>query len=152
MTSEPTPDALWALRHRIYDGIVRTGVPPSLSDLAAGMALPEDDTLALLHALEDRHAVLLTDDRREVLLANPFSAIPTPYRVTAGSVSYWANCAWDMLGVPAALHTDAEIHATYAADGAPATLAVRDGEVSGADGIVHFLKPFRRWYDDLRHT
>lgn len=152
MTSDVAPDALWTLRHRIYDGIARAGVPPSLPELAAGMDLPEDDTLALLHALEDRHAVLLTEDRRGVLLANPFSAIPTPYRVTAGEVAYWANCAWDMLGVPAALHTDADIHATYAADGAPATLAVRDGAVSGAGGIVHFLKPFRTWYDDLRHT
>lgn len=154
MTSEPATgtDAVWRLRHLIYQGIAPTGEPPPLGDLAEAMALPEDDTLALLHELERRHAVILTDDRRGVLMANPFSAIPTPYRVTARGVDYWANCAWDMLGVPAALGADATIHATYATDGAPAELRVDDGKVTGAEGIVHFLQPFRTWYDDLRYT
>jgi hypothetical protein len=85
-------------------------------------------------------------------MANPFSAVPTPFRVRAGEVEYWANCAWDMLGVPAALGADAAIHATWAVDGAPAELRVERGQVTGAEGIVHFLTPFRAWYDDIRDT
>ena len=44
---------------------------------------------------------------------SPFSAIPTQVRARANDRWYWANCAWDMLGVPAALHSDAEIEAWY---------------------------------------
>jgi hypothetical protein len=143
---------LWRMRYRIYQGFATHGAPPTIEHLAAGLAIPVDEALSLLHALEARHSVLLTDDRRGVLMANPFSAVPTPFRVTSGNVDYWANCAWDMLGVPAALGRDATVHATYATDDAPAELRVTGGEVSGAEGIVHFLQPFRDWYDDLRST
>jgi hypothetical protein len=46
--------------------------------------------------------------------------------------SYWANCAWDMLGLPAALHPDAEVETEYAEDGSPA----RSG---GRDLTIYFL-------------
>jgi hypothetical protein len=120
--------------------------------LAAALGHPTDDALALLRELGERHAVTLTDDGRAVLMANPFSAVPTPYRVTANGVDTWASCAWDMLGVPAAFGADAEIHATWAADGEPASLHVTGGVVAGAEGVVHFPIPFRDWYEDIRHT
>jgi hypothetical protein len=144
--------ALWPMRHRTYQGFARTGAPPSLDELAGDLALSRDEALGVLRELGRRHAVTLTDDGRGVLMANPFSAVPTPFRVIAGGVAYWANCAWDMLGVPAALGTDATIHAAYATDGAPTELRVEDGRVTDADGIVHFLKPFRTWYDDIHDT
>jgi len=140
------------MRHRIYQGFARTGAPPSLTALVRDLAITETEGRATLHELGRRHAVTLTDDGRGVLMANPFSAVPTPFRVEADGTEYWANCAWDMLGVPAALGTDATIHATWATDGAPAELRVEDGKVAGDDGIVHFLKPFRTWYDDIRDT
>lgn len=142
----------WRMRHLIYRGFAETGRPPSLEALAANLGLPGTRALSLLHELEALHSVFLTEDRRGVLMANPFSAEPTPFRVTANGIDYWANCAWDMLGVPAALGTDATVRATYAVDGAPAALRVEGGVVTGSDGIVHFLQPFRTWYDDLRHT
>jgi hypothetical protein len=144
-------DALWRMRHVIYQGFARHGAPPSLGDLAAALDLAPDDALATLRELGRRHAVTLTDDGASVLMANPFSAVPTPFRVEANGVESWASCAWDMLGVPAALGSDATIHATWAADNTPATLRVEDGEARGG-GIVHFLIPFRDWYDDIRHT
>ena len=147
--AEPT---IWQMRYLIYQGFANTGTPPTIEQLAADLDLAEGDALDALRDLGARHSVFLTDDRRGVLMANPFSAVPTPFRVTAYGVDYWANCAWDMLGVPAALGTDATIHATYATDNAPAELHVAGGKVHGADGIVHFLKPFRTWYDDIRHT
>jgi hypothetical protein len=144
--------ALWQMRHRIYQGFAHTGAPPSLDTLARDLSLTADEASATLRELGRRHAVTLTEDGDAVLMANPFSAVPTPFRVRAGEVSYWANCAWDMLGVPAALGVDATIRAAWAVDGAPAELRVEGGRVTGAEGIVHFLKPFRTWYDDIRET
>lgn len=144
--------ALWPMRHRIYQGFARTGAPPALDALARELDIPEVEARATLRELGRRHAVTLTDDGDAVLMANPFSAAPTPFRVRSGDVDYWANCAWDMLGVPATLNADATIFATWATDNAPATLRVENGVVAGDDGIVHFLKPFRTWYDDIRDT
>lgn len=143
--------ALWPMRHRIYQTFVRTGAAPSLDALAADLALTIDEARATLRELGRRHAVTLTDDDT-VLMANPFSAVPTPFRVTVNGVDCWATCAWDMLGIPAGLGADAAIHATWAADGAPAELRVERGEVTGAEGIVHLQKPFRAWYDDIVDT
>jgi hypothetical protein len=144
--------ALWRMRYLIYQGFARTGAPPSIDDLAAALDLAPEAALATLREPGRGPAVTLTDDGRGVLMANPFSAVPTPFRVNAGGVDAWANCAWDMLGIPAALGTDATIHATDARDGSPAELRVEAGRLTGDHGIVHFLKPFRTWYDDIVDT
>jgi len=82
-------------------------------------------------------------------MANPFSAVETPFRVHARGVTYWANCAWDALGIPAALGADAQIEATDAETGQPVLLDVQNGQVSSHGEWVHFPLPFQRWYDDL---
>ncbi|MBA2758184.1 MAG: hypothetical protein H0U38_00690 [Chloroflexia bacterium] len=147
------PEAtIWRLRHLIYQAFAGAGHPPDLAQMATTLHLSEDETLEALRTLGDMHSVFLTGDGRGVLMANPFSAVPTPFRVSANGVDYWANCAWDMLGVPAALGGEATIHATYAADDTTTELQVIDGHVEGAPGIVHFQQPFRAWYDDLPHT
>ena len=85
-------------------------------------------------------------------MAFPFSGIPTPLRVHSKERSYWANCAWDMLGIPAALHSDAEVETEYAEDDSPVRLSVEGGELQSDAGLVHFPLPLRRWYDDLVFT
>jgi hypothetical protein len=75
------------------------------------------------------------------------------WEVRSKGCSYWANCAWDMLGIPAALHADADVGAEYAEDGSPARLSVEDGRLRGeGGGFVHFPLPLRRWYEDLVFT
>ena len=106
---------------------------------------------AAYERLHERHALFLDPQTREVRMAFPFSAVPTRFLVRANGRSYLANCAWDMLGVPAALHSDAEIEAHYTEDGSPARLSVEGGQLRG-DGVVHFPLPLRRWYDDLVFT
>ena len=64
--------------------------------------------------------------------------------MSSGVPHYWANCAWDALGIPAALHCDATVAIDDPAGRAPLELRVVAGQVLG-DGLVHFLLPFRRW-------
>lgn len=85
-------------------------------------------------------------------MANPLSAVATPYRVHVKGRHLWANCAWDSLGIPAMLHADARVEATYALSGAAASYAIIQGRLVAHDDMVHFPLPFRRWYDDLIHT
>jgi hypothetical protein len=44
-------------------------------------------------------------------MAGPFAAQPTPYRVVAGTRAWWANCAWDMLGIAAMVGEPVDIDA-----------------------------------------
>jgi hypothetical protein len=86
-------------------------------------------------------------------MLHPFSAVPTPHRVVSAGRSWYANCAWDALGIPAALHADGDVESACADCGEPVRLTVRDGElVGGADLLVHFVVPARRWWDDIGFT
>jgi hypothetical protein len=140
------------MRSFVYAYIVEHGIPPAVEVAAAEFGIETGPARASYERLHERHALFLDTETREIRMAFPFSAIPTRFLVRVNERSYWANCAWDMLGVPAALHSDAEIEAEYAGDGSPAHLSVENGLLRGDDGVVHFPLPLRRWYDDLVFT
>lgn len=64
----------------------------------------------------------------------------------------YANCAWDMLGIPTMLHTDAQIDAAYALSQQAVSYTIKNGELNAGDDLVHFALPFNQWHDDLIHT
>jgi Alkylmercury lyase len=142
----------WEMRSFVYAQIVERGFPPLAERAAAEFGIETGEARAAYERLHERHALFLDPQTREVRMAFPFSAIPTQFRVSAKDRWYWANCAWDMLGVPAALHSDAEIVAEYVGDGSPVHLSVENGRLRGVDGVVHFSLPLRHWYDDLVFT
>lgn len=141
----------WEVRRFVYDAVVARGAPPSTAETATGLGLAPEAARAALLRLHELHALFVDRDGGRVRMAHPFSGVPTAFRVQSGGVAYWANCAWDALGIPAALGTDAAIAATYAEDRQPAPIEIAGGRVRGS-GVVHFLLPFRRWYDDLVFT
>jgi hypothetical protein len=85
-------------------------------------------------------------------MAWPFSATVTPFEVYANGKTYFANCAWDSLGIPVILQADAEIEAMCAQSKDKISLSVYSGEVQHEAALVHFLTPFKEWYDDLSFT
>ena len=153
LEGDPGETTVWPVRRFIYAVIVERGTPPSVEETAQALGLTVEDARKAFRQLHERHAIFLepVPDPVAVRMAHPFSGAPTPFRVQAGGVGYWANCAWDALGIPAALGKNATIEAAYADDGQPAAIAVNDGRLAG-DGVVHFLVPFRRLYDDLVFT
>jgi hypothetical protein len=85
-------------------------------------------------------------------MAPPFSGVPTQHRVESQGVSYFANCAWDALGVPAALHQSATVRSRCERSSEPLTLAVaRDGP-EPSTWLFHCLVPAARWWNDLVFT
>jgi hypothetical protein len=85
-------------------------------------------------------------------MALPFSAVATDFRVEAGNRSWYANCAWDGLGILAALACDGLV-ATHCPDcGEAFGLVVRDGRLEPSDCVVHFVVPAARWWDDIVYT
>ena len=59
-----------------------------------------------------------------------------------------------MLGIPAALHTDAVIEAvcTESNEAEVVQLEIKDGQITNNQLLIHFPLPFARWYDDLIFT
>jgi hypothetical protein len=141
------------VRRQVYFAVVVRGRPPTVAEAAAALERPHEDVAASLRRLHNAHALVLRPGSTDVWMANPFCFEPTPHRVRAGGRVWTGTCAWDALGIPAALHTDGEIQSSCACCGEPLALEVRDRAlVEGADLLVHVLVPARRWWDDIGFT
>ena len=143
---------LWDIRAFIYQHFANTTHAPRMDKTADTFALTHEEAASAYEALHAHHAIFLKPGTHEILMANPFSNVETSFRVHAGGKAYFANCAWDSLGIPAAFGSDADVEATCAQRGEAIMLQVRNGQVSDSDVLIHFLVPFARWYDDLVAT
>ena len=98
------------------------------------------------------HALVLDAATREIRMANPFSAVPTPHRVEAASQTWYANCGWDAFGICAALHSDGRIETTCPDCGEPIAIEVRDGKPDDERLVFHSLVDAGHWWDDIVFT
>lgn len=121
------------LCRQILAGFARDGAPPEVAD---GLAL---------RGLVVQHVVVL-DATGQVHMAHPFAAHREGARVDAGGRTWWGNCAWDGLGIVAALGLpEARVSAN------DLTIEVRDGTPRG-DVVFHVSVPARHWWDDIGFT
>ena len=147
-------NVLWNVRHFVYSHIADTTRPPSVDETATHFGISTEEASELYKELNNRHAIFLNLDEMAIRMANPFSGIPTDFKVHANDKTYFANCAWDMLGIPAALHCDAAIDAVCTESNETIKIQIRDGNLlfTNYDLRIHFPLPFARWYDDLVFT
>ena len=146
----PTSEELAAVRVRVavYEMTIASGSPPSRSELAERLGLDLAAVGESLERLASARALVLQAESREILMANPFSAVPTPYLVQVGERLYFGNCVWDGLGIPAMLGRSATIQTACACCGEAMVLEVRENLLP-ANGVVHFSLPACRWWDDI---
>ena len=139
------------VRTAIYAAIVQTGHAPAVAALAATLGLAEDAVAEAFRRLADGHVIVLRLGTMEIAWAPPFAAMPTPFRAAAGAASWYAPCAWDAFGIPAALKRDAVIDARCALSGDPIACGVEHGRAYG-DGVIHLLVPAAHFWDDIAYT
>ena len=142
----------WRLRGHLYRRISELGVVPSRLELRDGLEATVGEVDRALGFLADSH-VLVLDHAGEVLMAHPFSAGETPFRVRTTRTNYWANCAWDALAIPLLLEVDGRTRTACPHSGAPIDLAVANGRVEPSDGaVVRFPVLARCFWDDIGFT
>ena len=124
---------------------------PAPNRLAASLGLDQQIVAGAYRALADAHVIVLLPGTLEVAWAPPFSLVPTPFRSKAGDSSWYAPCAWDAFGIPAALNCDAVIDAACAWSGEPIDCGVEQGRAYG-EGVIHLLVPAARFWDDIAYT
>ena len=145
-------DADIELRNVTYQMFVDAGHAPTAETVAAAIDAPVGDVLAGWARLHDAHALVLQTDGREIRMANPFSAVPTAYRVHAKDRWWYANCAWDAFGICAALHCDGTIETSCADCGEAITVRVTNEQPDDTSLLFHCLVPANRWWDDIVFT
>jgi hypothetical protein len=132
------------LRNLVYRRFVELGRAPTVDELGT--------TEAALRRLHDAHMLVLEPDRPVIRMANPFSAVPTSYRVEAAERSWFANCAWDAFGILAALGVDGHVSSSCPDCGEAVEIDVIDERPEPAGEVFHVLVPARSWWDDIVFT
>jgi hypothetical protein len=91
-----------------------------------------------------------------ILMAFPFSAIATPFRVRARARDYFANCAWDAVAFHSMLGQDDVSIDSYCHHCAtPIRVELSDGRatvVEPAESIVYLALRPTQWWDDIITT
>jgi hypothetical protein len=146
-----TDDFDQRVRFHVYDATMRSGTPPSAAAVAASMESDRASVVESFRRLADAHVLVVQRDSGEILMAPPFSAVPTPFLVQTPRYPMYGNCIWDALGVAAMLGMDAKILTSCGDCGSAAVVAVENGMVRG-EGLIHFALPAREWWNDIVFT
>ena len=141
-----------ALKVAVFAHFATTGRAPSAQEMAATLGATPDDVRQAYARLRANRVLFLEPDGETIRMAPPFSGVPTQHRVTIGERVYYANCAWDALGIVAALHEPSVVHSECAQSHEPLALDVGiDGPAQSA-WLFHSLVPAARWWHDLVFT
>lgn len=140
------------LRKQTYRRFVELGRAPILAEVAEVMGWTVGEIESGWHRLHDQHALVLNPATSELRMANPFSAVPTAYRVHGAGRWWYANCAWDAFGICAALHTDGTIDTSCPDCLEPLAIEVQNEQPQRTDLLFHSLVPAARWWDDIIFT
>lgn len=138
------------VRLYVYRHIIRWETPPSVADIAKALACPAKRIRGSLERLSATHAFMLQENG-ELWRAAPFSCVPTAFPVKAGKRSWFGNCIWDALGIPAMLGGDARIGASCGCCNYEMPVEVKGGKLLGK-GLIHIAVPAREWYKDVVFT
>ncbi|MBE3560569.1 MAG: hypothetical protein IMW89_15320 [Ktedonobacteraceae bacterium] len=137
------------VRFQVYTQFVTTGQAPTTGEVAQALSCSRAEVQAAYQQLAAAKALVLQESG-EVLMAEPFSAVPTMFAVEVGNRQWWGNCIWDALGIPAMLKQDARVVTACGCCNEAMALDVRDGRLQQTHaGVVHFAIPPREWWNDV---
>jgi hypothetical protein len=142
-----------SVKLQLYEIIAETATMPAAADIAVALGVSVEQVLAAFQRLHQKRLLVPEPgDPSRIRMAPPFSGVETPFLVKSGSKSYYANCIWDALGIPAALHRDALVEASDGCTGEPIVLEIRDGKPVSRDCAIHFAVPAALWWQDIIFT
>lgn len=136
----------------IYGHLAETGCRPAPEEVAERVVSNVESVLESYQTLRAQRLLVLEEDGSSIRMAPPFSGVPTQHVVEAGGIRYFANCAWDALGIPAALHKPSIVHSRCEQSGKPFELQVELAGPEPSDWLFHCLVPAAKWWNDIVFT
>jgi alkylmercury lyase-like protein len=136
----------------VYRHFAETGRRPSPEEVAGLSGSDVGSVLDAYGRLRAQRVLVLEADGSSIRMAPPFSGVPTQHVVIVDGKQYFANCAWDALGVPAALHRPGQVQSRCGQSGEPLNLKVDLEGPEPCTWLFHCLVPAAKWWDDIVFT
>jgi hypothetical protein len=136
----------------IYRHFAETGRGPLAAEVARLVGSDVKRVLDSYSRLRAQRVLALEADGVSIRMAPPFSGVPTQHIVIVDGRQYFANCAWDALGVSAALHQPGVVHSRCEQSGEPLELVIGPDGPEPSDWLFHCLVPAAKWWDDIVFT
>jgi len=136
----------------VYRHFAETGQRPSLESMAARVSSDVEGVAGAYVRLRSQRVLVLETDGSSIRMAPPFSVVPTQHVVIVDGKQYFANCAWDALAIPAALHGSGIVYSRCEQSGEPLRLAVGSDGPEATSWLFHCLVAAAKWWDDIVFT
>jgi hypothetical protein len=140
------------VRLHIYEHFLEEGSPPTTSETAVALEISHQEAEVAYRSLEAHHAIVLAPGSTNVWMANPLSAVPTPFHVQTARGSYWGNCIWDGLGVVAMLGGAGRVDTACQDCQEPLTFTIEHGALEPTEAVAHFAVPAAQWWVNIGFT
>jgi alkylmercury lyase-like protein len=144
------PGRTEAVRALVYDSAMKTGIIPSAPALAKAIGAPVDELRLLLRQLAQDHMLVLQPGNDEILMAMPYSAVPTTFVVETDRYQAFANCIWDAFGIGSMIGQAVTIRTSCPCCGFQLLVDTNRPLEDGA--IAHFGVPAARWWENVTFT
>lgn len=136
----------------VYGHFAETGQRPLTDQVAQRTKSTVSDVLKAYARLAEQKLLVLETDLESIHMAPPFSGVPTQHLVTVEGVSYFANCAWDSFGIPAALQKQGMVESRCEQSMEVLHLEVGLDGPDESDWLFHIDISASHWWDDIRQT
>ena len=139
------------VRQVVYGLFAAKAARPSAAEVASEVGVSAEEVEEAFARLRAQR-VLFLDEDGSIRMAPPFSGIPTQHVAEVNGLRYFANCAWDSLGIPAALRAPGTVYSRCEQSGEPLHLPVGTGGPGPTDWVFHCQVPAAHWWDDIVFT
>jgi len=152
MTDEQTAARVRLL---IFEHFLKHARAPVVEELMTELSLDRENVTAILDELVTARHIALVPGSARILMAFPFSAIATPFRVTTRGREYFANCAWDAVAFHAMLGDEVRVDSFCHHCATPILLELKDGRatrVEPAETVMYLALRPTQWWENIVTT
>jgi hypothetical protein len=146
---------LQRVRLFIFEHFLEHAAPPVVEQVMSTFSIPRAAASEVLRDLEAARHIALVKGTDRILMAFPFSAIATPFRVTVGGRSYFANCAWDAIAFHAMLDEGVRVDSFCHHCAMPISIELQGGRATHIDpagSLVYLALRPTEWWGDIITT
>lgn len=143
------------VRQSIFEHFLADARAPVVEELMTEFSLSRDSMTEVLEQLAEARHIALVPGSARILMAFPFSAVATPFRVAARGKKYFANCAWDAVAFHAMLANEIRVDSFCHHCATPIRIELKDGRATHVEPeetqIYLALRP-TQWWENIVTT